>query len=134
MAQTLAWVPLCSPRGQRYLPPAADVFLASCSQKPGLCHNPQRPAGLPPGSERGDYCCLQTSVHTLLLWHGVTSPTAHTLPVCQAQTQGPVSMNTPAAFTAARWCSTQQPHSPGEPPLGRKHWCAQRHKNGTGVL
>lgn len=53
MAQTLAWVPLCSPRGQRYLPPAADVFLASCSQKPGLCHNPQRPAGLPPGSGKG---------------------------------------------------------------------------------
>lgn len=44
-------VPLCSPREQIYPPPAADVFLASCSQKPDLCRNPQMPEGPPPGGE-----------------------------------------------------------------------------------
>lgn len=50
--KTPAWPPLCSPRGQRYPPPAADVFSASCSQKPGLCRSPRMPGGPPPGRER----------------------------------------------------------------------------------
>lgn len=51
-----------SPRGQIYLPPAVDAFLASCSQKPDLCRSPPMPAGLPPDSETQGkgYCVVPT--------------------------------------------------------------------------
>lgn len=85
--------PRCSPHGQIYPPPAADVFLASCLQKPDLCRNPQTPEGPPPGGETQKER-LQYGAHLVLenpaaqLSSGLrlegSSPLNHKLLLCSA--------------------------------------------------